>query len=183
LAGLSYITFLVYLDDIIIFGRTFEEQLNRLEEVFRRIQSANLKLKPTNCSFFQRQVDFLGHVISEDGIAVQSTKIDAIKDWPPCRTLTELRAFLGTSSYYRRFVKDFSSTAAPLFALMKKDVKFVWTDECQTAFETLKTRLTSAPILALPTDEGTYIIDTGASDSGLGSVLSQRQDGIERVIA
>jgi len=70
LAGLSYITCLIYLDDIIIFGRTFEQQLNRLEEVFRRIQSANLKLKPTKCSFFQRQVDFLGHAISEDGIAV-----------------------------------------------------------------------------------------------------------------
>ena len=183
LSGLSYITCLVYLDDIIIFGRTFEEQLSRLEEVFRRIQSANLKLKPTKCSFFRRQVDFLGHVISEDGISVQESKIDAIKDWPPCRTLTELRAFLGTSGYYRRFVKDFSSIAAPLFALMKKDAKFVWTDECQTAFDTLKTRLTSAPILALPTDEGTYVLDTDASDYGLGAVLSQKQDGTERVIA
>ena len=183
LAGLSYVTCLVYLDDIIIFGRTFEEQLSRLEEVFRRIQSANLKLKPTKCSFFQRQVAFLGHVISEDGISVQEAKIDAIRDWPPCRTLTELRAFMGTSGYYRRFVKDFSSIAAPLFALMKKNVEFVWTDECQTAFDTLKERLTSAPILALPTDEGTYVLDTDASDNGLGAVLSQKQDGIERVVA
>jgi len=173
LSGLSYITCLVHLDDIIIFGRTFEEQLSRLEEVFRRIQSANLKVKPTKCSFFQRQVAFLSHVISEDEISVQETKIDAIKDWPPCRTLTELRAFLGTSGYYRRFVKDFSSIAAPLFALMKKDVEFVWTDECQTAFDMLKKRLTSAPILALPTDEGTYVLDTDASDYGLGAVLSQ----------
>ena len=82
LSGLSYITCLVYLDDIIIFGRTFEEQLSRLEEVFRRIQSANLKLKPTKCSFFQRQVDFLGHVISADGVSVQEAKVDTIKDWP-----------------------------------------------------------------------------------------------------
>jgi len=183
LSGLSYITCLVYLDDIIIFGRTFEEQLSRLEEVFDRISSANLKLKPTKCSFFQRQVAFLGHIISGEGISVQESKVDAVRDWPTCRTLTELRAFLGTSGYYRRFVKNFSSIAAPLFALMKKGIEFVWTDECQTAFETLKSRLTSAPILALPTDEGTYTLDTDASDYGLGAVLSQKQDGVERVIA
>jgi len=125
LAGLTYVTCLVYLDDIIIFGRSFEEQISRLAEVFHRIQSANRKLKLTKCSFFQRQVAFVGHVISEDGISVQEAKIDAIRDCPPCRT--ELRAFMGTSGYYRRFVKDFSSIAAPLFALMKKNVEFVWT--------------------------------------------------------
>jgi len=76
---------------------------------------------------------------------------------------------MDTSGYYRRFVRDFLSIAAPLFALMKKDVQFVWTDKCQTAFDSPKTRLTSAPILAIPTDEGTYILDTDASDSGLGS--------------
>ena len=90
---------------------------------------------------------------------------------------------MGTSDCYRRLVKDFSSIAVPLFALIKKDVKFVWTDECQTAFDTLKVRLTLAPILALPTDEGTYVLDTDASDYGLVAVLSQIQDGIERVIA
>lgn len=138
LAGLSYVTFLVYLVDTIIFGRSFEEQLSRLEEVFRQIQSANLKLKPTKCSFFQRQVAFLGHVISEDGISVQEAKVDAIRDWQACRTLTEPEAFMGTSRYYQRFVKDFSSIAVPLFALMKKNVEFVWTDKYQTAFDTLK---------------------------------------------
>jgi len=132
LSEMTYIICFVYLDDIIMFGRTFEEQLSPLEEVFRRILSAYLKLKPTKCSFFQRQVAFLGHVISEDGISIQKAKIDAIKDWPPCLTLTELRTFIGTSEYHRRFVKDFSSTAIPVFALMRKDVEFVLTDECQT---------------------------------------------------
>ena len=183
LSGLSYITCLVYLDDVIIFGRTFEEQLVRLAEVFDRIKKANLKLKPSKCSLFQREVSFLGHVVSKSGISMQTEKIQAIRDWPNCRTLTELRAFMGTAGYYRRFVKDFSSIAAPLYELMKKGVRFVWTAGCQKAFDELKRILTSEPVLALPDDKGTYVLDTDASDYGLGAVLSQQQDGTERVIA
>jgi len=121
LCGLSYMTCLVYLDDIIIFGKSFEEQLARLREVFSRIGSANLKLKPTKCSLFRRSVSFLGHIVSEQGISMQTEKIQAIRDWPPCETLTELRAYLGTCGYYRRFVKDFSTIAAPLYALTRKE--------------------------------------------------------------
>ena len=183
LCGLSYITCLVYLDDIIVFGRTFDEHLTRLREVFARVHQANLKLKPTKCSLFRRSVAFLGHVISEKGIGMQSEKIQAIRDWPPCQNLSELRAFLGTAGYYRRFVHNFSLIAAPLFALTKKGVRFKWTNECQQAFDTLKFKLMSEPILALPNDEGVYQLDCDASDTGLGSVLSQMQDGVERVIA
>ena len=129
LCGLSYMTCLVYLDDIIIFGKSFEEQLARLREVFGRISSANLKLKPTKCSLFRRSVSFLGHVVSEQGISMQTEKVQAIRDWPPCDSLTELRAFLGTCGYYRRFVKDFSTLAAPLYALTKKGAKYEWTPE------------------------------------------------------
>jgi len=99
LCGLSYITCLVYLDDIIIFGSSFDEQLVWLREVFSRIKQGNLKLKPTKCSLFRRSVSFLGHVVSETGIAMQAEKVQAISDWPPCRTLTELRAFLGTCGF------------------------------------------------------------------------------------
>jgi len=183
LCGLSYVTCLVYLDDIIIFGRTFDEQLIRLREIFDRIKIANLKLKPSKCSLFQRKVSFLGHVISESGIAVQTEKIQAIQNWPPCQNLTELRNFMGTCGYYRRFVKDFSSVAAPLFSLMKKGVRFHWSTECQQAFDVLKEKLMAEPVLALPNDKGTYILDTDASDFGLGAVLSQQQNGKERVIA
>ena len=84
----------------------------------------NLKLKPSKCSLFQRSVSFLGHMVSEAGLSMQSEKIEAIRDWPPCRSLTEVRAFMGTCGYYRRFVKDFSAIAAPLFALMKKGAAF-----------------------------------------------------------
>ena len=131
----------------------------------------------------QRSVSFLGHVVSEASLSMQNEKIEAIRDWPVCRSLIKLRAFMGTCGDHRRFVKDFSSIAAPLFGLTKKGVSFVWTSEYQKAFDELKTKLTSGPILALPKDGSLYILDTDASDSGLGTVLSQVQDGTERAIA
>jgi len=182
LCRLSYMTCLVYLDDVIVFGGTFEEELARLDEVFSRLQSAKLKLKPAKCSLFQHEVEFLGHVVSAEGIAMQDEKVAAIRDWPPCKNVSEVRVFMGLSEYHRRFVKDFSIIACPLYDLMKKGVKFCWTDDCQKAFDTLKQRLMTGPVLALPENEGTYLLDTDASDSGLGAVLSQIQPG-ERVIA
>jgi len=183
LCGLSYQTCLVYLDDIIVFGRTFEEQMERLEEVFKRLRSANLKLKPSKCFLCQRSVEFLGHVVSEKGLTMQSSKIEAINDWTACKDVSEVCAFMGLSGYYRRFVKDFLSIAAPLYGLTQKGAEFCWTTECQEAFDELKRRLTSEPILALPTNDGTYVLDTDASDFGLGAILSQEQDGQEKVIA
>jgi len=183
LCGLSYSSCLVYLDDVIVFGSSFDEQLTRLGQVFDRLAQANLKLKPSKCSLCQRSVDFLGHVVSKQGIAMQDAKISAITEWPQCRTVHDVRAFMGLSGYYRRFVKDFSIIAAPLYGLMGKGAEFVWTEQCQQAMDELKKRLVSKPILALPQSEGTYILDTDASDFGLGAVLSQEQDGVEHVIA
>ena len=184
LAGLSYITCLVYLDDVIIFGRTFDEQLTRLDEVFCRIRRANLKLKPTKCSLFQREVEFLGHLVSADGVAMQPGKLEAIRSWPPCRNVTEVRAFLGTCGYYRRFIQGFADLAVPLYDLLKKNEPFRWTGRCQQAFEALKERLMTEPVLALPSDNGQFVLDTDASDQGLGAVLSDRgPTGEERVIA
>jgi len=142
-----------------------------------------LKLKPSKCSLCQRSVKFLGHVVSEHGIAMQDEKIAAIRDWPPCRNVTEVKAFMRLSGYYRRFVKDFSLVASPLYGLTKKGIEFVWTNECQEAFEELKRRLVSGPILALPKNEGMYVLDTYASDFGLGAVLSQQQPEGDKVIA
>ena len=183
LCGLSYSSCLVYLDDVIVFGSSFDEQLARLGQVFDRLTQANLKLKPSKCSLCQRSVDFLGHVVSEQGIAMQDAKISAITEWPPCRSVHDVRAFMGLSGYYRRFVKDFSIIAAPLYGLMGKGAELVWTEQCQHAMDELKARLVSKPILALPQSEGTYILDTDASDFGLGAVLSQEQDGVEHAIA
>ena len=124
LCGLSYLTYLVYLDDVIVFRRSFEKQLYRLDEIFARLQSAKLKLKPSKCLLFQRSVEFFGHVISENGIAMQDEKISAIRDWPLCRNVTEVRSFMGLTGYYRRFVKDFCVIAVPIYDLMKKRVTF-----------------------------------------------------------
>jgi len=182
LCGLSYQTCLVYLDDIIVFGQTFDEQLERLGEVFSRLRAANLKLKPSKCFLCQRNVEFLGHVVSEKGLGMQPSKIEAINEWKACRDVSEVRVFMGLSGYYRRFIKDFSVIAAPLYNLTRKDGEFKWTRECQEAFDELKRRLVSEPILALPSGEGTYVLDTDASDFGLGAVLSQRQNEQEKVI-
>ena len=182
LAGLGYETCLVYLDDVIIFGKTFEELLQRTDVIFDRIRSAKLKLKPSKCSFFSRKSYFLGFIVSEAGIEAQPEKVKVVAEWPTPRNLHDLRSFLGLCSYYRRFVAGFSSVAAPLYELQQKDRAYIWSDECNEAFRSLKRSLTTAPILALPADEGCYILDTDASNTGLGAILSQIQDGEEKVI-
>jgi len=114
---------------------------------------------------------------------MQSSKVEAINEWKACRDVSEVRAFMGLSGYYRRFIKNFSVIAAPLYGLTLKDGEFKWTQECQAAFDELKSRLVSEPVLALPSDGGTYVLDTDASDFGLNAVLSQCQHEQEKVIA
>src|SRR5215469_4142133 len=176
LSGLSLSICLVYLDDILVFSRTVEEHAERLELVFQRLRKANLKLKPSKCSLLQTEVSFLGHRISADGITTDPAKIESIVNWPVPTSISEVRSFVGLCSYYRRFVKDFSEIAAPLHDLTKKHAKFVWTADCQNAFEVLKEHLTTAPILTMPVDEGEYRLDTDASAGSLGAVLCQVQD-------
>ena len=183
MAGLNYEICLVYLDDIVLFSKTVKEHLERLRLIFDRLRRANLKLKPSKCHLLKKTVTFLGHVISENGVATDPTKIDGVLSWPVPRNVTEVRSFLGLCSYYRRFVKDFAMIAAPLHALTGKNARFYWSENCQEAFDVLKERLVSAPILAMPKDEGEYWLDTDASNFSIGAVLSQVQDGEERVIA
>ena len=183
LCGLTYSTCLVYLDDIIVFSRDFDTHVQRLQEVLDRLRAANLKLHVKKCSLFQRKVDFLGHVLSEAGIEVQGDKVAAVRDWPTPQNLSQLRSFLGLCSYYRRFIQGFADVAAPLHALHRKQVPFHWTWEQEDAFNQLKQRLTSAPVLGMPTDVGTFYLDCDASDAGLCSVMSQEQGCSEVVIA
>lgn len=183
MSGLDYVTCLVYLDDILVFSRTVPEHLERLEILFKRLRRANLKLKPSKCKLLRSSVVFLGHVVTKDGISTDPEKISAVAEWPIPRNLTELRSFLGLCSYYRRFVRGYAEVAAPLHYLSQKNVKYKWTNEQQLAFDELKRRLTSSPILTTPIDEGEYRLDTDASNNSIGAVLSQVQEGEERVIA
>jgi len=181
--GLSYNTCLVYLDNIIVFGRTFDEQMDRLSKVFECIRAANLKLKPSKCSICVCKVEFRGHIVSEGQLAMLPDKISRTSTWPRPQNIRDVRAFMGLSGYYRRFIKGFSLIAAKLYRLMGKDATFQWTPECQQVFDELKHKFTSEPVLALPEDEGMYVLDTDASNYGLGAVLSQRQTDGDKVIA
>jgi transposase InsO family protein len=182
LSNLNWTSCLVYLDDILVIGKTVEETMERLEGVLDRLRDAGLKLKPGKCFLFQKELTYLGHVISGEGIQTDKTKIQNILDWPEPRNVKDLRSFLGLAKYYSRFVEGFSDLAGPLFDLTKKSAKFVWTGACQNAFDALKTKLTSTPILGYPSDQGEFVLDTDASDRAVGAVLSQYQDGEERVI-
>ena len=182
LAGLNLNVCMVFLDNIVLFSRTPEEHLQRLETLLERFKEANLKLKPSKCKLLQTEVEFLGHIVSKDGIATNPKKIQLVKDWPEPTNLKQLRGYLGLTGYYRRFIKDYSKVALPLTNLLKKNAPFNWTQDCQDAFDDLK-RMMSPPVLTLPNKNDTFILDTDASDSNIGAVLSQRQDGQERVIA
>ena len=183
LSGLNLDICLAYLDDIILFSKTPEEHVERLEILLQRLSDMNLKLKPSKCALMQRKVTFLGHVVSGEGVATDPEKIKLISEWPEPTNIRQLRGFLGLSGYYRRFVKDYSHIANPLNKLLKKDQRFVWNEECQMAFDKLKLALSSPPILALPNDNDLFILDTDASEFSIGCVLSQVQDGDEKVIA
>ncbi|KAG1930770.1 thy-1 membrane glycoprotein [Pimephales promelas] len=183
LADLQWTTCLVYLDDIIVFGRTFQEHLQRLEEVLLKLRHAKLKVKPSKCTIFSSQVQYLGHVISAEGVMADPSKVEAVQAWPTPKTQTEVRSFVGLASYYRRFIKGFAEIARPLHQLTEKGKRFVWREECQEAFQQLKSRLISAPVLAYPDPKKPFILDTDASDVGVGAVLSQEDGGLERVVA
>lgn len=181
--GLQWKTLLIYLDDVIVFGSTVEEVIERLEAVLVRLRDAKLKLKPKKCHLFQTEVLYLGHVVSSNGISTDPAKTDSVRNWPTPTNPTDIRSFLGLASYYRRFVKKFSDVVKPLTALTQKNQPFVWTPECETAFQTMKERLTTSPILAYPQIGVPFVLDTDASNYGIGAVLSQEKEGKEVVVA
>ena len=184
LTNLQWSSCLVYLDDVIVVGRTFTEHLRNLESVFQRLRKAGLKLKPKKCAFFRREVLYLGHIVSHEGIATDPAKTSKVAQWPTPTTTKEVQKFLGFAGYYRRFIRDFAAMAKPLHRLTERNAHFKWTVECQRAFEDLRGRLTTTPVLAYPDYTKPFILDTDASDFGIGAVLAQRdEDGQERVVA
>ena len=178
LAGLEWHSCFVYIDDVLIASRTFEEHMRHLEEVFERLRRVGLRLKPKKCLLLQDEVTYLGHVISVTGIRPDPMKTEKVKSFPTPDDVSKVRQFIGLASYYRRFVPGFAKIAAPLHNLMKKEVTFSWTPECETAFCRLKEALISAPVLVYPRfgPECEFILETDASYVGLGAVLSQQQE-------
>ena len=184
LAGLPWSVCLVYLDDIIVHGRTFEVKLQNLQKVFDCLRTAKTEVIYWEVqSFSPESGRILGHVVGEEGIATDPAKTSIVKYWPQPTCLTELRSFLGLCSYYRRFICDFSNIASPLTRLLQKNEVFVWDSGAQDSFVKFKEALTNTPVLSFLTEDGTLILDTDASGVAIGAVLSQKQNGDERVIA
>ena len=182
LAGLHWETCLFYLDDIIVFSSTWEEHLARLREVFERLRHAKLKLGAAKCTFAAKEVSYLGHRVTEEGLLPDPSLLAAIRDIPPPKTATEVRSFLGLTGYYRRYVKGFAAIAAPLHALTRKDAVFHWSEDCQYGFDQLKAQLTTSPITAFPDFSQGFRLYTDTSTAGLGAILAQVREGKERII-
>ena len=181
---------IIYLDDIVIFSKDLASHLKRLEAVFQKLEEAGLKLKPSKCELFQRQLAYLGHVISAKGVTTDEGKIEAIKNWPTPTYVTEVQSFLGFTGYYHRFIPKFMQVAHPLHELTsgenadKKKAASKWDSRCQQAFDDLKTLCTTAPILAYANFSKPFKLHTDAYGTGLGAVLYQTwEDGTEAVIA
>ena len=184
LCDVNWVECLVYIDDTVVIGRTFEQHLSNLGTVLSRLRQAGLKLQPAKCKLCQKEVRFLGHVISENGIATDPEKTAVIATWPVPESKKNIQQFLGLANYYRRFIKDFGTTAKPLQRLLEKNIAFEWTQQCQAAFDHLRKCLMTTPILAFPDHSRHFVLDTDASDTGIGAILSQVQDdGGEVVIA
>jgi hypothetical protein len=174
----------VFIDDIIIHSSTASEHIELLKWVFQRLRDEHYYAHPEKCEFMMDEVSFLGHVVNSVGIAVQKHKVAAVRDWPTPTTKREVRGFLGLAGYYRRFVQNYAQIAAPLTLLTGETVVWRWAAPQQSAFEQLKERLSSAPILVYANPSRPYVVQTDASDCAVGAVLSQRQDdGSERPIA
>ena len=178
LSGLHWETCLFYLNDIIVFFSMWEEHLARLRQVFERLRHANLKLGAEKCTLATKEVSYLGHRVTEEGLLPDPALLMAIQEIPPPKTATEVRSFLGLAGYYRRFVKNFAAIAGPLHALTRKDAVFHWSADCQDAFDRLKTLLTTSPI----DFSQSFRLYTNASTAGLGAILAQVREGRERII-
>ena len=180
---------IIYLDDIIVFSSTPAEHLERLEAVFKRLEAAGLKLKPSKCEFFKRSLVYLGHVVSERGIETDPKKIKVIEDWPRPKTVTDVRSFLGFTNYYRKFIRQYAQTAKPLYLLIsgdnasRKNKPVEWDEDCERAFTQLKGLCTESPILAYADFTKPFKLHTDACGLGLGAILYQESEGKDRVIS
>lgn len=169
---------LVFIDDILVYGRTLEEHNHLLRQVFQILEAHQLKIKKSKCSFARPTLLYLGHEIIGAGIQTDSKNIATVQKWPIPVNVKEVRGFLRIAGYYRKFVKGFGLISRPLTDPLKKNTVFRWTELEQSAFDTLKAALVSAPVLALPDFAKEFVVETDASDKGIGAVLMQDQHRI-----
>jgi len=165
----------VYFDDILIYSKSLDEHVEHIKCVLAVLRKEYLYANLEKCTFCTDKVVFLGFVVSAHGMEVDEEKIKAVHEWKPPQNVSQVRSFLGLAGFYRRFVKDFSSIAVPINQLTNKDIPFYWGEAQENAFEELKKRLTSAPLLALPDFGKTFEIECDASGVGIGGVLMQER--------
>ena len=181
LSGLQWTACLIYLNGVIVYGKTFKEHLQRLSLVLQCFCQAGLKLKPIKCHFFETEVTFLRHMLTPAGLLPDPGNVEKMTTWPVPTCATDVWAVLDMGNYYQRFIRDYSKKKQPLIQLTKKDKTFEWTAECQKSFNWLKEALAGLDIMAYLTDHGEFILDTDAS-LDTGAILSQVQDRVEHVI-
>ena len=174
---------IAYLDDIITFSKTPQEHLPHIHMVFEKLKSANPSMKKSKCSFFSKEIKYLGHILSPTGIPQLPAKTLAIQSMKPPTTPKQVRAFLGLVGYYRKFIKGFAKITKPLTLLTRQQVKFDWTPAYHTAFPHLKETIVQAPILHYPNPTKKYIVYTDTSDDACRAQLSQEHNGTEFPVA
>jgi hypothetical protein len=164
---------LVCIDDILVYSKNEDDHIKHLHTVLQRLRDHRLYAKLSKCDFWLKEIKFLGHTISQDGVSVDPEKVQEVMDWKPPTTVRRIRSFLGLAGYYRRFIPDFSRTAKPMTELLKKGVKFEWSQKCMNAFHTFRQHLTTAPVLTQPDNTKPFEVYCDASGTGLGCVLMQ----------
>ena len=166
----------VYLDDVIVFSQSLQAHLEHLAKVFACLKEANLKLNPKKCEFISEEVEYLGHIVTPQGLKPNQRNLDVVKEFPVPTNVKQLRQFLGPTSRYQRFILGYAKTAQPLYNLTKRGTPLNWTASCKQAFDSLKSELLTAPILTYSDFARDFVLETDASKQGLGTIFSQLQD-------
>lgn len=166
----------VFIDDLVVYSKTWQDHLRHLALVITRLLERGLMLRPLKCHFIRQEVQFLGHVLTPQGLKTSEQHVRAVREFKVPANVREVRQFLGLASYYRRFIPSFARIAHPLHGLTRKGALFDWSSECQGSFDSLKKKLTEAPVLSFPKFDREFTLETDASGLGLGAVLSQVQE-------
>lgn len=173
MSGLNFEKCLVYQDDLVVFGRNLTQHNQHLMDILSRLRKVNLKLNPSKCRFLQKDILYLGHVVSEKGISPDPNKVDVLKNYPRPKNSNEVKRFVAFANYYRKFISNFADIVSPLNKLLRKNISFQWTEQCEKSFNSLKNILTNPPVLQYPnfSEQNEFILQTDSSGHSIGSVL------------